>query len=302
MKRMAALLLLLLISFSCVTAEEHPRCWVQDINNDYSPETYALFKEYGSFTPMNSYSFDSKYMALQSVERREDDASKRVYVYIFNTESSEVVDVLRSERAFNFWGISWSRDNYDIYVQSADVGIYTFRYIDGSWIRDLESQVPEYIVTRWDIVDTTHLCESLIGRTLTEIYNEYPVHICYGSMGYLKSEKGYIVIGSDWVKVEHAVGFSTEGDLLCSINTVPLSSALFNATGCPTTFSELQAAFGQCNADPLSGRMVWVYYLDDGHIASFDIYGDNLEFLGAKTITEVFDEYEQSGYFDGLSE
>ena len=273
MRRMGALLLALLLFVCCATAEEHPRSWVQDINSDYVPRNDELFREYGSFTPLNCCSFDGKYMALQSVEKRENDAVKMIYVYIFDTESSEAVDVLRTERAFDFWGICWDRDSYDIYVQSADVGVYAFRYGDGVWNRDPEGQIPEYIVSRWDFDDMARLCESVIGKTLNELDGKYPDRVEAVQIGILKCEYGYIVyeIGEGSSVVTAAAGFSFTNILLGNAGMNLLSAERFEGSA-PASTEELLSAFGPGYYifNPFPTGMVWV--TDDGRIVLYTVW------------------------------
>ena len=112
-------------------------------------------EEWGSFTPDDVESFDGKFVAKQVVERRSfsgDDTKSIRYVRVdvFENESSELVDSFYVARARDFWGICWEKDSYNIWTQSADVGIYCYRYEDGTWSRDEKMERPEYIVSRWE--------------------------------------------------------------------------------------------------------------------------------------------------------
>ncbi|MDE7274068.1 MAG: hypothetical protein K2N95_13575 [Lachnospiraceae bacterium] len=105
-------------------------------------------EEYGSFTPDDVESFDGKFIAKQEVEKLA--GVKYVRVYIYDIESGGLAGDFFAERAWDFWGICWEKDNYNIWIQSADVGIYCYRYEDGNWTRDEHARRPEYIVSRWE--------------------------------------------------------------------------------------------------------------------------------------------------------
>lgn len=112
-------------------------------------------EEWGSFTPDDVESFDGKFVAKQVVERRSfsydgTQSIRYVRVDVFDNESGELVNSFYVARAWDFWGICWEKDSYNIWTQSADVGIYCYRYEDGTWSRDEKMERPEYIVSRWE--------------------------------------------------------------------------------------------------------------------------------------------------------
>ncbi len=110
---------------------------------------YTEDQEYGSFSPYAVESFDGKLVAKQNVEKLGDIRYVRVYVY--DKENGELVGDFWTERAWDFWGICWENDSYNIWIQSADVGIYCYRYQDGTWVRDsINTKRPDYIVSRWE--------------------------------------------------------------------------------------------------------------------------------------------------------
>lgn len=111
---------------------------------------FVLEEEYGSFSPYDVESFDGRFVAKQEVERLGDVRYVRVYVY--DKESGVLEGDFWAERAWDFWGICWENDSYDIWIQSADVGIYCYRYQDGEWRRDnYNTERPAYIVSRWEV-------------------------------------------------------------------------------------------------------------------------------------------------------
>ncbi|MDE5824678.1 MAG: hypothetical protein K2H91_08360, partial [Lachnospiraceae bacterium] len=81
-------------------------------------------EEWGSFTPDDVESFDGKFVAKQVVERRsfsDTQSINYVRVDVFDNESGELADSFYAERAWDFWGICWEKDSYNIWTQSADV-------------------------------------------------------------------------------------------------------------------------------------------------------------------------------------
>ncbi len=99
---------------------------------------------WGSYTDEKTYSFDRKYYAIQSVE----DGMIRVSVFLVS--SDELIDAFTPARAMDFWGICWERDTYNIWTQSADIGIYCYAHQDGKWEQNGDTKAPSYIVSRWD--------------------------------------------------------------------------------------------------------------------------------------------------------
>lgn len=112
-------------------------------------QDFTLYEEYGSFSPYDVESFDGKYVAKQEVEKFMD--IKYVHVYIYEKETGGLAGDFWAARAWDFWGICWEQDSYNIWTQSADIGTYCFRYQDGEWKKDsINTERPEYIVSRWE--------------------------------------------------------------------------------------------------------------------------------------------------------
>lgn len=112
-------------------------------------QDFALYDEYGSFSPYDVESFDGRYVAKQKVEKYMD--IKYVRVYIYEKETNELAGDFWAARAWDFWGICWENDSYNIWTQSADIGTYCFRYENGEWNKDsINTERPEYIVSRWE--------------------------------------------------------------------------------------------------------------------------------------------------------
>lgn len=50
-------------------------------------------------------------------------------------------------------GICWENDTYNIWTQSADIGIYCYKYENGQWERDESAIRPKYIISKYDKVE-----------------------------------------------------------------------------------------------------------------------------------------------------
>lgn len=118
-------------------------------NNGKKPEDgVAVQEDWGSFTPDITYSYDNKYYAVQKVEKGEPFDMIKVSIYL--TETKEYVSEFYPARAWDFWGICWEDDTYNIWIQSADIGIHCYKYKDGNWILDYDAVQPDSIVSRFD--------------------------------------------------------------------------------------------------------------------------------------------------------
>lgn len=104
---------------------------------------------WGSFTADKTYSYDEKYYALQETGD-EIGGVEYIKVSIYETETEALVDYFYPARAWDFWGICWENDTYNIWTQSADIGIYCYKYEDMKWQRDESMKRPEYIISKYD--------------------------------------------------------------------------------------------------------------------------------------------------------
>ena len=108
-------------------------------------------EKWGSFTPDKTYSYDNKYYAVQTVEDMDmSPAWSVVVVSVYDTETDQFVADFSPARSRDFWGICWESDSYNIWTQSADIGIYCYTFQDGQWIRDENAVRPEDIVSKYD--------------------------------------------------------------------------------------------------------------------------------------------------------
>lgn len=103
----------------------------------------------GSFTLDKAYSYDEKYYAIQEAE--DTGASfKYIKVSVYESETNSLIFSFYPARALDFWGICWENDTYNIWTQSADIGIYCYKYDDEQWEIDYSAQRPEYIISKYD--------------------------------------------------------------------------------------------------------------------------------------------------------
>lgn len=116
-----------------------PRTW---------PPKHADLAEYGSFSPYRTYSWDKKLYADQTLDGTK--AADLIRVTVYDAETDAIVGSFPAQRAWDFWGICWAPDSYDIWIQSGDVGVYCMRYVDGTWEQVWDALRPDEIVTKYD--------------------------------------------------------------------------------------------------------------------------------------------------------
>ena len=108
---------------------------------------------YGSFTIEKTYSFDEKYYAVcESVENAEGKNGdvKYIEISVYTADSEELVGTFCPARAMDFWGICWESSTYNIWIQSADVGIICYKYDNGQWVQDDSAERPNDIISKYD--------------------------------------------------------------------------------------------------------------------------------------------------------
>ena len=117
---------------------------------NYPPEEEDLFESFGSFTPYKTYSYDEKYYALQKVEKNFIDGFNFIKVCIYEAKTDTLVFYFYPARSMDFWGICWENDTYNIWIQSADIGIYCYKYDNMEWEKDTSAIRPDYIISKYD--------------------------------------------------------------------------------------------------------------------------------------------------------
>ena len=80
-------------------------------------------ENWGSFTAEKTYSYDQKYYAIQN--SKETDGISFIDIVIYN-DNDEPVYTFTPARASDFWGICWEKDTYNIWIQSADIGVICY--------------------------------------------------------------------------------------------------------------------------------------------------------------------------------
>lgn len=113
-------------------------------------------EEWESFTAEDCCSYDGRYLAKQTVEINESVDIIYVKVNIYDSKSNELLDSFYAGRAWDFWGICWERDSYNIWVQSGDTGVTCYLSEDGKWLRDVLNSVerPADIISKYDDILT----------------------------------------------------------------------------------------------------------------------------------------------------
>lgn len=101
-------------------------------------------EDLGSFTPDKTYSYDNAFFAVQSVEKGES------IVDIYKTETDEKIYSFSPARAWDFWGICWESNTYNIWIQSADIGVLCYEFKNNEWTLNEDAIRPENIVSKYD--------------------------------------------------------------------------------------------------------------------------------------------------------
>ena len=100
-------------------------------------------KEYGSFSAECAYSYDRQYFT------RVVEAGDKVMILI-NDKNHELVDSITPCRKSDFWGVCWENDNYNLWIQSGDVGVVCYSLQNGNWVLNSDAVRPDYIVSKYD--------------------------------------------------------------------------------------------------------------------------------------------------------
>ncbi len=115
--------------------------------------TPSYNEKYGSFTPEDTYSYDGRLIAHQEVEKGLgiNSLERRIIVNIKDSETGELIGSFSPARAWDFWGICWENDSYNIWIQSGDTGCHRWKYENGEWKQDLSHpERPDYIISKYD--------------------------------------------------------------------------------------------------------------------------------------------------------
>lgn len=104
----------------------------------------SVQEDWGSFTQNETYSYDNAFYAVQSVEKDE------VIVDVYKTETDEKIYSFSPARARDFWGICWESDTYNIWIQSADIGVLCYEFKNNEWVLNENAERPTDIISKHD--------------------------------------------------------------------------------------------------------------------------------------------------------
>ena len=113
---------------------------LKDVRED--AEEYLL-KEYGSFSPERAYSYDKQYFTTII------DGGDDVIVMIYD-KNHDVVCSFSPCRKSDFWGVCWENDNYNLWIQSGDIGVVCYSPKGKKWVLNSDAVRPDYIVSKYD--------------------------------------------------------------------------------------------------------------------------------------------------------
>lgn len=99
-------------------------------------------KDYGSFTIERTYTYDKKYYAECTVQ------SSGMILIEITTRNNIRVSSFKPCRASDFWGICWEYDNYNLWIQSSDIGCICYSFNGEEWERNKDAVMPDYIIRR----------------------------------------------------------------------------------------------------------------------------------------------------------
>ena len=135
----------IMLAFALMLCAALSACSLLDFRGKWPPDNWNP-KEYSSFSPETTYSFDGKYYAVQRAVRPEGAEVDCIELTIYEADTDAEIAVYVLERAWDFWGICWEKDSYNIWIQSADVGTYCMKYENCGWKKDYYAVMPEGII------------------------------------------------------------------------------------------------------------------------------------------------------------
>lgn len=124
--------------------EDMQEYWLPIIKKVREDDKANKEKEYGSFTIEKTFSYDKKYYA-ECVTR----STGAVYIDVYERASNLRISSFTPCRSSDFWGICWEYDNYNLWIQSADIGIICYSFNGEEWVRNKDAVKPDYIISKW---------------------------------------------------------------------------------------------------------------------------------------------------------
>ena len=70
-----------------------------------------------------------------------------IVLNIFDEKANTKIYSFEPVRRWDFWGVCFENDNYNIWIQSGDIGIICYEYCDGEWHYNLDAVRLSYIVS-----------------------------------------------------------------------------------------------------------------------------------------------------------
>lgn len=123
--------------------EDMQEYWLPIIEKVRKDDKEYKEREYGSFTIERTYSYDKKYYAECAINN-----SGSVRIDIFERAANRKIFAFTPCRKSDFWGICWEYDNYNLWIQSSDIGIICYSFNGEEWERNNDAVKPGYIIGR----------------------------------------------------------------------------------------------------------------------------------------------------------
>ena len=111
------------------------------VNNDYPP----VADNYGSFSTDTTYSFD------KALRFEISDVESMIKIIIYRNDDNTEMFCFKPVRKWDFWGCCWENENYNLWIQSGDVGVLCYEYNGVDWKLKPNAKKPSYIVTKYEI-------------------------------------------------------------------------------------------------------------------------------------------------------
>lgn len=101
------------------------------------------WEKFGSFTVERAFSYDKAYFTTFV------DAGDSVMIMIEDKNHVPVCSFTPC-RESDFWGVCWENDNYNLWIQSGDIGVVCYSKNGEKWVLNSEAVRPDYIVSKYD--------------------------------------------------------------------------------------------------------------------------------------------------------
>lgn len=113
---------------------------LKDVRKDAEKDR---LEKYGSFTVNIAYSYDNAYSTMIS------EAGDSVLIMIRGKDIDSVCSI-KPCRKSDFWGVCWEKDNYNLWIQSGDIGVVCYSKEGDKWVLNKDAVRPDYIVSKYD--------------------------------------------------------------------------------------------------------------------------------------------------------